>query len=271
MSIEAMMWVKKHAPTKNATEMCILYALADRANDDGTGCWPYYETLADESRCSVPTIKRHIKELEIRGVIVRGDQSLVSQYPNYRRPVVWDLNLKFRRATEKAGSQSDTPPERGINGDKVRYQSEQSEVSNETKRGITVELHNHPLNHPVNHPSTTNDRSSEKGFDEFWEVVPKKVGKQAAKRAWMKAIKKADPSVIIAGMERYRDDPNRSEAFTKNPQGWLNDGRWEDDPLPSRNAQSTNTAEAWLGIAHQPQSFGTVIDGDVVDQKELAS
>ena len=120
-------------------------------------------------------------------------------------------------------------------------------------------------------PQGGDDHPSADRFDEFWEVVPKKVGKQAAKRAWMKAIKKADPSVIIAGMKRYRDDPNRSDAFTKNPQGWLNDGRWEDDPLPSRNAPSTNTAEAWLGITHQPQSFGSVLDGEVIDQRELTS
>lgn len=160
MSIEAMIWVRKHAPTINVTEMCILYSLADRANDDGTGCWPFYETIADESRCSVQTVKRHIKKLEERGLVVRGNQNLANSYPKYRRPVVWNLNMSLRRepkkVEEKAGYQSDTPPERGINGDKVRYQPEQSEVSNETKRGITVELHNHPLTtqEPSNNPPT---------------------------------------------------------------------------------------------------------------------
>lgn len=118
-------------------------------------------------------------------------------------------------------------------------------------------------------PQGGDDHPSADRFDEFWEVVPKKVGKQAARKAWVKAIKATDPDVIIAGMKRYRDDPNRSDAFTKNPQGWLNDGRWEDDPLPSRNAQSTNTVEAWLGITDQ--GFGSVLDGEVIDQKELTS
>ena len=248
-----MMWVKKHAPTKNATEMCILYALADRANDDGTGCWPYYETLADESRCSLPTIKRHIKALEERGLIVRGDQREVAKYPKYRRPVVWDLNMKLRREAEEAGCQSDTSQDRGINGDKVRYQPEQSEVSTATDRGITVDTDNHPLNHPSTIPEpSTHDHPSADRFDEFWSVVPKKVGKVAARKAWKKATTIADPSEIIEGMRRYRDDPNRVDAFTKNPQGWLNDGRWEDDPLPPRDVPKSasrggveNTLEAW--------------------------
>lgn len=89
-------------------------------------------------------------------------------------------------------------------------------------------------------------------FDEFWSVVPKKVGKVAARKAWKKATTIADPSEIIEGMRRYRDDPNRVDAFTKNPQGWLNDGRWEDDPLPPRDVPKSasrggveNTLEAW--------------------------
>ena len=283
-----MMWVKKHAPTKNATEMCILYALADRANDDGTGCWPYYETLADEARCSVPTIKRHIKELEDRGLIIRGDQRKVSGYPRYRKPVVWDLDMSLRREPKKVGYQPDTSPERGINGDKVGYQPEQSEVSTTTEWGVTGDTYNLPttthttvLQPSIDHPSA--DR-----FEEFWEVVPKKVGKQAAKKAWVKAIKATDPDVIIAGMKQYRDDPNRSDAFTKNPQGWLNDGRWEDDPLPARAeshpGKKANTVENWLGLPEgsldgrnpfssdpfaDPYADHGVIDGTVIEQKEL--
>lgn len=71
-------------------------------------------------------------------------------------------------------------------------------------------------------------------FDAFWAVYPKRAGKAAARRAWQKATKLANPADIIAGAVRYRDDPNRDPAYTKMAQGWLNDGRWEDDPLPER-------------------------------------
>lgn len=66
-------------------------------------------------------------------------------------------------------------------------------------------------------------------FDEFWKVYPKKVGKPAAKRAWAKAVKKSPAETIIARARRYGEvaDPQ----FTKHPQGWLNDERWNDDAL----------------------------------------
>lgn len=115
MSIEAMKWVKNDAPTSNSTEMCVLYALATRVNDDGTGCILYYEALADEARCSLPTVKRHIKRLEDRGLILRGDQGMVSRYPAYRRPVVWDLNMTLRRDSQPTAQSAQRVENGGIN------------------------------------------------------------------------------------------------------------------------------------------------------------
>lgn len=81
MSIKAFRWVKGEAPTNSTMEMCILYALAERADDDGTGPWPGYATLADEARCSRRTAMRHISNLESRGLIVREGQKMVAIYP----------------------------------------------------------------------------------------------------------------------------------------------------------------------------------------------
>lgn len=72
------------------------------------------------------------------------------------------------------------------------------------------------------------------GFQRFYQVYPRHVAKGAALRAWAKAVKVAAPDIIIAGAERYRDDPNREDAYTAHPATWLNGGRWDDDPLPAR-------------------------------------
>jgi hypothetical protein len=72
------------------------------------------------------------------------------------------------------------------------------------------------------------------GFDDFWAIYPRRVGKIAAKAAWDKATKtrKVDSAVILAAAQRYRDDPNLpEETLRPYPQKWLNEGRWEDDPL----------------------------------------
>lgn len=67
-------------------------------------------------------------------------------------------------------------------------------------------------------------------FGHFWSVFPKKKGKPAAYAAWQKAIARgADPNVIIAAAERYRDDPSRDPGKTKYPQGWLGDERYADE------------------------------------------
>ena len=130
MSIKVISWVREHAPTENPAELCILYSLADRANDDGQGCWPSVATMAEESRCSERTVQRHLRNLEQRGIIVRGDQRLVERYRADRRPIVWDLNLSLKR--EDTGCQSVMPSQ--SRGDK----SGTNGVTNSASRGDTV-------------------------------------------------------------------------------------------------------------------------------------
>lgn len=73
------------------------------------------------------------------------------------------------------------------------------------------------------------------GFDEFWANYPIKRDKKKALVAYKKALKDADAEQIRDGANRYREDPNREEAFTKHPTTWLNAGGWEDEPLPPRS------------------------------------
>lgn len=88
-------------------------------------------------------------------------------------------------------------------------------------------------------PAAPSSRLLSQWFDEFWKVYPRRIGKQAALNAFGRAVKRSkitDPGVIIDGARRYRDDPNRSDEFTKHPTTWLNGGCWEDDPLPARGS-----------------------------------
>jgi hypothetical protein len=45
-------------------------------------------------------------------------------------------------------------------------------------------------------------------------------------------LKRADADTIIAGADRYAQDPNRQEQYTKYAEGWLNGDGWLDEPLP---------------------------------------
>lgn len=91
----------------------------------------------------------------------------------------------------------------------------------------------------------------EASFDEFWAVYPRRAGKVEARKAWSTAIKRALPEVIIASALRYRDDPNREDRFTAHPSTWLNQGRWDDDPLPSRASKPVGRVDQNLAEYHR--------------------
>lgn len=74
----------------------------------------------------------------------------------------------------------------------------------------------------------------EKAIEQFWAIYPRRTAKGRVADALTKALRKASLDDILAGAERYRDDPNREDAFTQYPATWLNAEGWEDDPLPPR-------------------------------------
>ena len=83
-------------------------------------------------------------------------------------------------------------------------------------------------------------------FDEFWKIYPLKVGKGAALKAFLKAIRTTDADLILKGAQRYKLDPNRSQAYTAHASTWLNAQRWLDEALPTRNLSPVETKEKEL-------------------------
>lgn len=97
MSLRAILWVMNDAPVDNQTELAILYALADRASDDGSTAWPSQEWIAYRARCTARTVRTHLKNMEERGLIKRGNPKFVEHIRKDVRPIVWDLNLSLKR------------------------------------------------------------------------------------------------------------------------------------------------------------------------------
>lgn len=79
-------------------------------------------------------------------------------------------------------------------------------------------------------------------FTAFWDTYPRRHGKGAACTAFVKAKQRASVETIIAGAARMRDDPNLplDRSLIAHPSTWLNQGRWEDDPLPPRGGPSAS-------------------------------
>lgn len=80
--------------------------------------------------------------------------------------------------------------------------------------------------------------SKKESFGKFYGVFPRHEGRGKAEPAFERACRRAEADIIIAGAQRYRDDPNREAGFTALPTTWLNRDGWLDDPLPSRSQSS---------------------------------
>lgn len=91
----------------------------------------------------------------------------------------------------------------------------------------------------------------ERGFEVFWSMYPRRVAKAAALKAFAKAWGDYGEK-IIAGVERYATDPNLPpKQFIPHPATWLNEGRWDDEPLPPRVKSKEEQAIDELALARK--------------------
>jgi hypothetical protein len=196
-----------------------LYIVMARFADWSTGmAFPSRDTLAERMGCSLKTVDRAVIELvaaECISKISRG-RYVSALYKVFQvDPKRTDLTSEW---TDMSSEGTDLSSRLDKNDD------------------ITITTKQEPLEQePFNI-----------GFAQFWAVYPKKDDKPLAKRSFEKALKRASLDVIIAGAERYRDDPNREQEFTKNPSTWLNADAWENGPLPARGRKLTNAERAAL-------------------------
>lgn len=111
-------------------------------------------------------------------------------------------------------------------------------------------------------------------FETFWEAYPKKADRGHAFKAFKAIRKRGVPlEALIAGAERYRDDPNRDPQFTKNAQGWLGGECWNDEPATAPPTAEPTTPEqreanrletiAWAIDKRMPNVVGSAQAGDI--------
>ena len=126
----------------------------------------------------------------------------------------------------------DSPPYNPPKGTDERTQSESLAV--EMAAGTGNEK-------PVDHSMTYCDQR----FTEFWAAYPKKVGKGAAEKAFKKIRPTAEVfEAMLSAIENQRrsDQWQRENGrYIPNPSTWLNQRRWEDEPIGlSHNSSDTN-------------------------------
>lgn len=191
-----MTWVFEHSPYALGTRLVHL-AIADVANEDHDWLvWVSQSKIAEKAHVSRPTVTAAIRTMVADGYLEAVTQGVGSP-GTYR----------FLRPCKE----SDTP---------LQSTTGEGAKSAEIAPLLLTEVN----------PNTVQDP-----FDQFYATYPRHVGRQEARQAFAVARKRATLDQLLAGAERYRDDPNRLDEFTKHPATWLRGGCWEDDPLPPRN------------------------------------
>ena len=106
MSLRALLWVMEDAPVISQGELAVLYALAERANDQGKCAWPSQAWIAGRARCTDRTVRNHLRALEGRGLIKKGNPQFVAHISPDRRPTVWDLDMSLKRPENERAENS---------------------------------------------------------------------------------------------------------------------------------------------------------------------
>lgn len=109
------------------------------------------------------------------------------------------------------------------------------------------------------------------GFELWWKAYPRKDDKRKALASWKTATRSVDNDLLVAGAERYRDDENRDDAYTKLPTTWLNGHCWENGPLPPRGGtsnrpQAGDTHRAMSRSHNAAQAYRALEDSGYYDQ-----
>ena len=201
MSVQAMSWVFEHSESKLGARL-VLLAVANHADKFGANAWGSVETYAAEARMSERQAQYALRALEKAGEIHETGRS-------ERGTHVYELPLMGGAISAPGG---------------VQYP---------TARGAESGIHGvHPI---APEPSLNRPKPSSLSFDAFYETFPRHEGKGAARKAYIRASTKLSPQELFDAALRYRQDPNREPGFTCLPATWLNQERWSDEPLPSRN------------------------------------
>lgn len=205
-----------------------VYGVLRRHGDDPRNCYPSHARIARLIGTSARSVPAWIRELEDAGWIERIRRTTAAGDPDTNGYRVRGRGVRAgeRRPSTSTDAEGSTPP-RAPKESQVEREQE-----NET-RGLFAVDDPQAVEQPGD-ISTIGD-----AWDEFWQVYPRRGGRRAAHEAFYKAIVRAKSvRAVVDGARRFASDPNLPpREFVPHPATWLNQDRWEDDPLPPRTPE----------------------------------
>lgn len=221
MSAEAVTVVLHHSKAEGTAKL-VLWGIANHHSDQGA--WPSIATLAKYANIKERRVQQIIRQLADDGEIAIQEQGGYgnSQYKTNRYfilltcPADCDGTLQHKTGVQSATTRGAISDIQGCNLETSGVQP----TAPEPNKNLNKEPNKNLL------------AQSHLLFKEFWKEYPRKLDKGKAERAFKSALTRASFEDIVAGVIRYRNDPNRLDEFTKYPATWLNADSWENPPLP---------------------------------------
>lgn len=244
-------WIFKH-PGITLPALRVYLSLKERSNDQEES-WPSRSTIAKDCSMNIKTVDRAIDVLiEINALQIEPRMTAKGDRTSNLYRLIW---------VPKSTPNVDRTPniDRTPNVDRtvtsvptvvpLRDRGSVTNVQRVAPQMVEELIHNE-LTHieprqiePIQRTRIDKSKTDDPFFTEFWSVYPRRAGKIKARDAFSKVLKTTDAQTVIDGAKRYADDPNRQDEFTAHPTTWLREGRWEDDPLPSRGTSDRTKGE----------------------------
>lgn len=227
--------------------------LFNYANGDGSSVKPGPSKLAKNLNYDPRTVTRALKRLRDAGWITLVSKGGVVDGRN--TPNHWHLTFpsaatasdQGRGAEGRGGASAPTPQGSG---------APTPQGASAPTGGAAVPYNQtiNQLNNQINDQTSLAQREARSGqgsassdaphlidpeFSRFWDAYPNKRDRKRAYPVFIEAKSRASVDTIIAGAERYRDDPNRD--WTKEPKTWLEGDCWDDAPIPPKGQSSKRT------------------------------
>ena len=213
--------------------------MADRANDDGTGIWSSKGTIANEIEASRQGVITTIKGLVKDGLLVEVGPRRCSN----GHTMEYSIDLKKVHALPfVTGKKLDTSKSGRVN-----------EIDGAPSTTFTPPVNVVDTNLPE--PSLEPSTKCETRFEDAWNLyrsckLKARQTKKLAKAQWPKAIKKADPEIIMSAIKREVSDRDNPKEFVPNlpdMHRWLRDERWQD--VEAVTPEQPRSLEDWKQAA----------------------
>jgi Helix-turn-helix domain len=227
----------------NATDLRVCVILADLYNLEKGKAWPSYRYLCNATGAPRSAIARSVKKLDELKIILRisGDRSRSNSY----MPVfnLWDGETILPEPQEGWSTQRDSGsptsgtevvPPAGPNTRTHPRSTSGGGCGSDTASGGASPL---GACAPV---------GGAPGFEAFWSCYPKKERRQQALMAYGRAlaVPGVTPELLAAKAMQYGLAKSHllDPKWIKNPDNWLRDQCWLEDPQPPRPKPATTHA-----------------------------